>query len=575
MIHTHTSKLLLILLVTIGSYSFAKDIVKTLPNALPGGHIFLKQHPKSDLNGDGVLTYKEKENYCIATIAKTLGGNYTFERHMIPMRDGVKLATGVFIPKKGPAAAVLTRTAYGIWGAAFHNAHRFTGQNLVFICQDPRGDGESEGKGTFDAKSFNNEINDGYDTIDWISKQAFCNGDVAMIGQSGHGFCAYMAYLAKHPALKAVYTTVSGGNAYKYWTYHNGVRREMYNWLGQRSIPIPQWPKPTITLFDQKAYDKTVQKASVNNKTVFIAKTGWYDIFAESALDYMESFGDKGNIIIQMDASGHGNMVGRKKHMGPVPKEWQIPDISTALKDNQQGKSRMVYFLMGDAIDPNAPGNEYKMTTVWPVPHTKESYYMQADGSLKQNKSSVQKAELTFKYDPRNPVPSAGGDVFIHQGVGPKDQRVHKDRKDILRFTSDVLTEPLEITGKVMAELFVKTDVEDTTFTAKLIDVYPDGYEAILRDSIIMTRFHDGFDKESKIEKGKVYKLTMDMWSTAYVLNKGHKLAVHISSSNSPKYEVHPNTYKPVMNFNNSPVANNTIMLSKEHPSRIILPIVK
>ena len=126
-----------------------------------------------------------------------------------------------------------------------------------------------------------------------------------------------------------------------------------------------------------------------------------------------------------------------------------------------------------------------------------------------------------------------------------------------------------------MAELFVKTDVEDTTFTAKLIDVYPDGYEAILRNSIIMTRFHDGFDKESKIEKGKVYKLTIDMWSTAYVLNKGHKLAVHISSSNSPKYEVHPNTFKPVMNFNNSPVANNTIMLSKEHPSRIILPIVK
>ena len=78
---------------------------------------------------------------------------------MIPMRDGVKLATGIFIPNDSPRSpSVLTRTAYGIWGAAFHNAHRFKDQKLVFICQDPRGDGESEGKGTFDARSFDNEI---------------------------------------------------------------------------------------------------------------------------------------------------------------------------------------------------------------------------------------------------------------------------------------------------------------------------------------------------------------------------------------------------------------------------------
>ena len=65
------------------------------------------------------------------------------------------------------------------------------------------------------------------------------------------------------------------------------------------------------------------------------------------------------------------------------------------------------------------------------------------------------------------------------------------------------------------------------------------------------------------------------MWSTAIVINKGHRLAVHISSSNSPKYEVHPNSYEPVMSFDKAPVANNTIMLCSKYSSRIILPIVK
>ena len=118
---------------------------------------------------------------------------------------------------------------------------------------------------------------------------------------------------------------------------------------------------------------------------------------------------------------------------------------------------------------------------------------------------------------------------------------------------------------------------EPKSFTAKLIDVYPNGYEAIVRDSIIMTRFHQGFDKPSRIKKGQVYKLKMDMWSTAIVVNKGHRLAVHVSSSNSPKYEVHPNVYDPIqaLDFPKAPVATNTIMLSKEHPSRIILPVVK
>ena len=557
-------------------FTFAQD----LPTSVPGASHFIKIYPQSDLNKDGILTHQEKNDFCIQRISQTLGQDYMFEKVMVPMRDGVKLASGIFRPKKpGRYTVILTRTSYGIMAAGLHGAGQFTNKNIVYIAQDLRGDGESEGKETLDPMSFDNEINDGYDAVEWIAKQPFSNGNVGMAGQSGHGFAAYMSYLAKPPALKSIFTTISGGNAYLYWGYHNGVRREMINWFTNRSTKVPQWPKPTIRLFDQKAYNGKIKAASIKNETIFIAQTGWYDIFAESALDYFESFAKDGKVFIQVDASGHGRMAGKPFPNKSIPAEWQIPDLTESTENSEKvkaQKSRMVYYLMGDVTDPNAPGNTYKVTSVWPVPHTPVSYYMHGNGMLSTKKPFADES-LSFKYDPRNPVPSVGGDVFIHQGVGPKDQRVLKDRKDILRFTSKPLTEPLEITGKVLAELYIKTDVEDTTFTAKLINIYPDGYEAVVRDSIIMGRFHEGFDKESKLKKGKVYKLKMDMWSTALVVNKGHRIAVHISSSNSPKYEVHPNTFEPVSptDFTKAPIATNTIILSKEHSSKIILPVVK
>ena len=558
--------------------SIAETKKRDLPNPVPGAAHFLKLYPNSDLNKDGILTAKEKDDYCISLTCKTLGSDYIYEQKMVPMRDGIKLATGIFRPKKaGKYPVMLTRTSYGIQAASLHEAGQFVNKNIIFIAQDLRGDGESEGKGTLDPMSFDNEINDGYDTVAWIRKQTFSNGKVGMAGQSGHGFAAYMGYLSKPPGLNSIFTTISGGNAYLYWGYHNGVRREMINWFANRNTHIPQWPKPTIRLFDKNAYIRKIAAAK-NNPTIFIAKTGWYDIFAESALDYFNSFADNGKIFLQVDASGHGRMAGRQFPHKVIPKEWQIPDLVDSTinpeKYNTQ-KSRIVYYLMGDVIDPKAPGNTYKIATTWPVPHTPTFLYMHSNGALSQSKPVANYSSLSFKYDPRNPVSSEGGDVFIHKGVGPKDQRVLKNRKDILRFTSEPLKEPMEITGKVLAELFVKTDVEDTTFTAKLIDIYPDGYEAIVRDSIIMGRFHEGFNKESRMEKGKVYKLKMDMWSTALVINKGHRLAVHISSSNSPKYEVHPNTFEPVTSFAKVPIATNTIMLSKDNPSKIIMPVIK
>jgi hypothetical protein len=132
----------------------------------------------------------------------------------------------------------------------------------------------------------------------------------------------------------------------------------------------------------------------------------------------------------------------------------------------------------------------------------------------------------------------------------------------------------VEITGRVFVELFIDTDVPDTTFMAKLIDVYPDGYEALMLDSAIMARYWNGFDRPAPLEKGRVYKLTIDLFSTALVFNKGHRIAVHVAGSNSPRYEVHPNSFEPVDSYDNAPVAHDHVHVSSEHPSRLILPVI-
>ncbi|TWU54301.1 Cocaine esterase [Rubripirellula tenax] len=553
------------------------------PISVTGAQTFLTRHPDADANNDGILTSEEERAYSRQLAMDALGGDYRYHKTMVPMRDGVRLATGLFIPtkavtEKSKHSTVLCRSAYGIWAAALFDSQKFANKDLIYICQDLRGDGQSEGHGTADLSSFDNEISDGYDTIDWIINQAWSDGKVGMTGQSGHGFSAYMAYLAKHPNLVGCDTNISGGSAHLYWTFHNGVKREMYyGWLAQRNIPIPLWPKPSVELFDRTAYQETLRGAADGNDTAFIARTGWYDIFSESAIDYFQRFAQHGKVFVQIDASGHGRMAGKPYPAKPIPVEWELPALTRILDDPRQNtpeRSYIVYYLMGDTTDPTAPGNGYRITHAWPVPHEPIRYYLTSDGTVGTERPTEGQASRSFRYDPRDPVPSAGGDVFIHEGVGPKDQRVLKDRNDVLHFTSAPLTEPLEITGKVLADLYVSSDVSDTTFTAKLVDIYPDGYEAIVRDSIIMARFHQGFDKQVPMQKGKVYKLTMDMWSTALVFNKGHRLGVQISSSNHPKYEVHPNTFEPSESFDQSPVATHTIHLSSQHPSNIVLPVV-
>ncbi|MGH9856104.1 MAG: CocE/NonD family hydrolase, partial [Blastocatellia bacterium] len=149
------------------------------------------------------------------------------------------------------------------------------------------------------------------------------------------------------------------------------------------------------------------------------------------------------------------------------------------------------------------------------------------------------------------------------------------ERKDMLKFVTAPLEAPIEVTGHVTVELWAESDCPDTDWMAKLVDVYPDGTERLVLDSALRARFREGFDREVFMKKGEVYKFKIDLWSTSLIFNKGHRIAVHISSSNDPRFDPNPNTGKPMRADGETRVATNTIHHSLAHPSRILLPVVK
>ncbi|MBL8795350.1 MAG: CocE/NonD family hydrolase [Planctomycetia bacterium] len=513
-----------------------------------------------------------------AELAKCLAKLPAGTRHehlMMPLRDGVKLATDVFRPAEGdgPWPVMLLRTPYSRFDP--RPVSEMDKEPCVLVVQNQRGRYGSEGTPPRD--TFINEVEDGYDAIEWCAKQKWCNGKVAMWGPSGHGISPTNAVWSKAPHLVAVNVNITGDDAYLHWCFNNGACRAFYTWMGQRNQKVTDWPRPTTIPYDWKARQAFLAKQAADNKVYYVANAGWYDLFSEGALDAFAALAPNGRAFVSMTPGGHGPIGGDLKYPSPPrPKDAPFPTTKQLMMGQKPrtARSALVYYLMGDTQDKAAPGNIWKVSHTWPVPHTPTDYFLRTDGTLSTQKPDDKKASLTFTYDPKDPAPSLGGNYAIGAKSGPLDQRPAKDRKDILRFISAPLAEPVGITGKVWADLHFTSDAADTMFVVKLVDIYPDGYEAMVRESAGLARYHQGLDRPAAIEPGKTYALQLDLWSTALVFNKGHRIGVYVTSSSKEAYEVHPNTFEPVKSIDGAKMAKNTIHLSAEHPSKVILPVI-
>jgi len=499
---------------------------------------------------------------------------------MVPMRDGVKLAVSIYFPQtgSGPWPVVLSRTPYGKdqgIGMARETEARYLRNGYVRVLEDARGKFKSEGV----YRPFANDLEDGYDTIEWIAKQPWSNGKVGISGASALGIAAYAAAMSMPPHLVAGFVEVANGMTRP----DGGVpKQHIEDWSKRQGVPRPDGPRPTFNTYSAEPGPRDFRRYPNRITVPFLSVGGYYDIFEQGNIDAFQFLESKGSPAIR----GKNKLVLGPFGHGPISGDLQYPDaisIGTVdptpwfdywLKGIENGiikQPQVRYFVMGDTLAKSAPGNEWKTASSWPPAATATSYYLASSGRLSMVKPDGHE-KASYVYDPRDPVKTVGGNNLMLDH-GPMDQRAIGTRQDVLKFETEILKQAVEVAGPLSAQLTVSTNAEDTDFMVKLVDVYPNGYEAIVNDGAFRLRYVNGFDKQTRIESGKPYNIDVDLWSTALVFNAGHKIAVYLSSSNFPRFERHTNTWEPLLSYDQSVKATNTVFL--DGTSRMVLPVTK
>jgi predicted acyl esterase len=509
--------------------------------------------------------------------------------HQAAMRDGTRLATDVYLPADAPdpVPAILIRTPYGKnqFERLAPAAHR---RGYALVAQDMRGRFDSEGNDTL---VFHNDgwgaRRDGHDTVRWVAEQPWCDGNVATWGASAMGITQNMLAPGAPPALKAQNVAVAFSNMYPQAAYQGGAFRKalVEGWLEGNKFDA----KNLQTVLAHPTYDglwaelnPESQAHRVNAPGMFLG--GWYDIFLQGTINSFVTIhhrggpNARGNCRLIIGPLAHGKFDELKYPPGsdrPPRGADPFRFFDHFVRGIDNGESRLAavhYYVMGDPEDAEAPGNFWRSADDWPPPSKPVKVYFHADGGLRLHPPASPDAKRSYQYDPRDPVPTIGGQN-LNMPKGPMDQRKVELRDDVLLFTSDVLTEPVEVTGRIRATLYAASDCPDTDFTVKLSDVYPDGRSMLLTDGVLRARFRESFERERLLQPGKVYELTVDLWSTSIIFNRGHRVRVAVSSSNFPRFDANPNTGRPSSAGRETRVAANTLHLSERFPSHIIMPV--
>jgi putative CocE/NonD family hydrolase len=236
-------------------------------------------------------------------------------------------------------------------------------------------------------------------------------------------------------------------------------------------------------------------------------------------------------------------------------------------------------FVMGE--------NVWREEEDWPLARARNTRFhlrsggransLNGDGALTEAAPEAEPVDA-FVYDPANPVRTQGGGNCCdhdHLAPGVFDQRSTEDRADVLVYSTLPLDSDVEVTGPVTAELFVSSSAVGTDFTAKLVDVHPDGFARNLADGILRLRFRNSFEKAEPLVPGETYKINnIDLWATSNLFRKGHRIRLEISSSNFPRYDRNLNTGADLLTGQSMLTASQTVCHDRDHPSALILPIV-
>ena len=231
-------------------------------------------------------------------------------------------------------------------------------------------------------------------------------------------------------------------------------------------------------------------------------------------------------------------------------------------------------FVMGD--------NRWRDENEWPLARTRSTkLYLHSrgkanslggDGGL-SGSAPNEEPQDGYVYDPHDPVPTRGG-TTLGMAMGVLDQTKIEQRQDVLVYTGERLGQDTEVTGPVSLSLYAASSAPDTDFTAKLIDLRPDGYAQNIAEGVIRARFRESHTAPSLITPGEVYAYTIDLWATSHVFKAGHRFRLEVSSSNFPRYDRNPNTGHAFGADSELQTAQQTIFHDSRYPSHLVLPVI-
>jgi putative CocE/NonD family hydrolase len=532
----------------------------------------------------------------------------------IPMRDGVTLSADLYRPRMDqPVPGIVMRTPYGKTGTEHHErSMRWAARGYAVVMGDVRGRGDSEGEFI----PYVNDGVDGYDVIEWLADQPWCDGRIGTSGGSYLGRIQWLTALEKPPHLEAMISIVTPSDPFVEWptgvpTPHHVCWLYLTSGRVMQNVQVIDWERiywhlPLITMDEQtgRTIPHWKEELAHTELDAWWRKIAYQERYAELDLPVLhlsgwyddEQVGTPLNYM-GMKKAGRNN---QKLVMGPWPH--QI-NRSTRLGDLDFGPSSLIdlddlqcswfdYWLKGEAngmmeeppVSIFVMGeNVWRQEKDWPLPQTNWTpYYLNSggkansrfgDGRLTLSSPQADCPADHFQYDPANPVPFIT-EMTSHQIGGPDDYSAIERRDDVLVYDSGVLEEAIEVTGPIRVRLFAATSSVDTDFTAKLLDVRPSGFAQRLTDGIVRARYREGMERSSLINPHQVYEYEIDCWNTSHLFQKGHRIRLEISSSAFPKYDRNLNTGAPLGQTTEMKVAEQTIYHDAERPSALILPVI-
>ena len=535
------------------------------------------------------------------------------------MRDGVDLVANVFRPEGNARfSAILIRTPYGKGSELRPNYRAFVEHGYALVVQDVRGRYKSEG--IFDP--LRQEVADGEDTLSWIAHQEWSNRRVGMTGASYLGITQWKAALSDSPYLKAIFPIVAGCDDYVDRFYSRGGALKLghrLEWIAE-NFRTPGF-KPDFNRFvlemplrhadrmaagrsvdffqqalDHPSYDAFWKSVSTREeldrvRVPVFAAAGWYDNFVESDLDAFSILRRKGRVCRLIvgpwphDLFYHfANVDFGPESRAPLRQiqldwfdRWLRP-TGAAREAAEETEAPLKIFVMG--------ANRWRDEREWPLARAVTTPFfltsrgkgntLAGDGRLEPRQPRRGTPDR-FVYDPADPVETAGGNVCcnpMRMPWGPRDQRDVERRRDILVYSTAPLKQPVEVTGPVRVVLYVSTNALDTDFTAKLVDVSPDGSAINLCDGILRLRYRDSLERPALAQPGHVYPITIDAGVTSNEFGRGHRIRLEVSSSNFPHYDRNPNTGRVVADERELRRALQTVYHDRSRPSQLLLPVI-